>query len=196
MWRSSRSDDARRLLLAAAVLLLAPPVAAQVPSASDAARGPVIVGDVRVRAPAIAKFRIVGTVDRATPETLVVRGFTRKGADTVWSIPASAISRLQVANGTHGNALQGLGLGLLAGAAAGAGIGALSCNDSSSEWGPGACALVLGTLGGGAGAVVGLVAGALTHSVRWVDAPTHPLRVSLDWQNREAGLRLGATFAF
>ncbi len=155
----------------------------------------MIAGDVRVRAPGIAKFRIAGTVNRVTPDTLVVRAVTRAGKDTIWSIPAAAITRLQVANGTHGNALQGFGLGLLAGGAAGAGIGALSCANDSF-FGPGGCAVLLGIFGAGAGAVVGLIAGSLTHSVRWVEAPAHPLRVSVDWRNRGEGLRLGATFAF
>ena len=188
MSRSSRS-------VSAILLMLAPPLASQVPSVSDPARGPVVAGDVRVWAPGIAKSRIAGTVDRATPDTLVVRGVTRARKDTIWTIPAAAITRLQIANGTHGNALTGLGLGLLAGGAAGAGIGALSCGNDDL-FGSGGCAIILGIFGAGVGSVVGVIAGALTHSVRWVEAPPHPLRVSVAWRNRGEGLRVAATIAF
>ena len=188
MWRLSRS-------VSTILLILAPPLAAQIPSVSDPARGPVVAGGVRVWAPGIAKFRIAGTVDRATPDTLVVRGVTRARKDTLWTIPAAAITRLQVANGTHGNALSGLGIGLLAGGAAGAGIGALSCGNDTFL-GPGGCAAILAIFGAGAGAVVGLIAGGLTRSVRWVEASPHPLRVSFDPRNRGRGLRVAVSLAF
>ncbi len=188
MWRSSRS-------VSTILLILAAPLAAQVPSVSDPARGPVVAGDVRVWAPGIAKFRIAGTVDRATPDTLVVRGFTRARKDTIWTIPAASITRLQIATGTHGNALTGLGLGLLGGGAAGAGIGALACGNDSF-FGSGGCAVILGVFGAGVGAVVGVIAGALSHSVRWVEASPHPLRVSFDPRNRGGDLRVAVSFAF
>lgn len=188
MWRSFRSAST-------IVLILAAPLASQVSSVSDPARGPVVAGNVRVWAPGIARFRIAGTVDRATPDTLVVRGVTRARKDTIWTIPAAAITRLQIANGTHGNALTGLGLGLLAGGAAGAGIGALACGNDSF-FGSGGCAVLLGIFGAGVGSVVGLVAGALTHSVRWVEAPPHPLRVSFDPRNRGRELRVAVSFGF
>jgi len=155
----------------------------------------VVAGDVRVWAPGIAKFRIAGTVDRATPDTLVVRGFTRARKDTIWTIPAASITRLQIANGTHGNALTGLGLGLLGGGAAGAGIGALACGNDSF-FGSGGCAIILGVFGAGVGSVVGVIAGALSHSVRWVEASPHPLRVSFDARNPGRDLRVAVSFAF
>jgi len=196
MWRSSRSGKARCLVLAAVLLMLASPVASQVPPAADSARSPWITGEVRVRAPSIAKFRIVGTVDRAPPDTLVVRGLTRAGVDTIWTLPVAAISRLQVVHGTHSNAGKGLGYGLLGGGLAGAGIGALSCKEPGNLLGSEGCAKVLGVLGAGAGAIVGLIVGATSRSDTWIEARVPALRVSFNCRSEGGGLRLGATVAF
>lgn len=195
MWRSSRSANAR-YPLSLVLSLFAVPLAAQVSSTRAIPYGGSLSGNVRVRAPSIAKSRIFGTVDRATPDTLVLRGFTAAGADTILAIPVAAITRLQVSIGTHRNAGRGLGIGLLAGGLAGAGIGALSCSGTSKFFDSGDCALILGVLGAGAGAVVGLIAGSLTQSDRWVEVPTHSLRVSVDWRGGGGGVRIGATFAF
>jgi len=196
MWRLSRWANGCIGLVAAVLLTLSTPVVSQEPSAADSTRDELITRYVRVQAPSLGKLRYRGIVERATPDTLIVRGVTRSGTDTTWAIPASAIARLEVRDGTRSNALKGLGLGLLGGAVIGAGAGALSCRDNSDEWGPGFCAIVGGVVYGGAGAIVGLIAGALTRRDRWVDAPTQPLRVSVDWRPRGGGLRVGATVAF
>ena len=196
MWRSFRSDNARRYPPLLVLSLVATPLVAQVSSRPVLPYGPSLSGDVRLRAPSIAKPRIFGTVDRATPDTLVLRSVTPAGDDTVLAIPVSAITRLQVSTGTHRNAGKGLLIGLLSGGLGGAALGALSCG-GQSDWGPGACAAVLGILGAGGGAVVGLIIGAVSRTDTWTDVPLGAgPRVTLDWRSEGRSLHLGARIAF
>jgi hypothetical protein len=195
MWKSSRWASRCASSCAAVLVTLSSPLVSQEPSASDSPRRELINRDVRVRAPSLGKLRIRGRVDRATPDTLVVRAVTRSGKDTLWTIPASAIARLEVSYGRRSNALRGLGYGLLGGAVIGAGLGAISCRNDD-ELGPGFCAIVGGIVYGVGGAVVGLIAGALTRRDRWVDVPAQPGRLSVDLRPRGGSLRIGAVFAF
>jgi hypothetical protein len=179
MWRSSRSDNARRYAALLVFSMAAPALVAQVASTPVIPYGTSLSGDVRLRAPSIAKLRIFGTVERATRDTLVLRSFTPAGADTIMAIPVAAITRLQLATGTHSNAGKGFGIGLLAGGLAGAGIGALSCRDEGNILGSSGCAKVLGVLGAGAGAIVGLIVGATSRSNTWGEVRVQPVGVSL-----------------
>lgn len=186
MWRSSRSANTRGWFLTAVMLMCVPPLASQ---------DSWITGKVRVHAPSIAKPRIVGTVDRATPDTLVVHGLTPAAADTVWAIPLAAISSLQVSTGTHSNVGKGFGYGLLGGGLAGAVIGALSCSHDDLL-GSAGCAKVLGVLGAGAGAVVGLIVGAVSRSDTWEEVGLPSERLSFEWRGVEGRAQLGLRFVF
>lgn len=178
MWRSSRSANLRRFLLLVLPLVAAPLVAQVSTVRPVIPYGAALSGEVRVRAPAIAKSRIFGTVQRANPDTLVLRSVTPAGADTVLAIPVAAISRLQVSTGTRSNAGKGLGIGLLAGGLAGAGIGALSCRDEGNLLGSSGCAKILGILGAGAGAILGVIIGSTSRSDVWGEVRIQPAGLS------------------
>jgi hypothetical protein len=88
----------------------------------------------------------------------------------------AAITEMDVSVERHRNTLKGLGLGLAIGGGGGALIGLASGDDPSNQFlafSAGEKAVVLGVLLGGSGAVIGLIAGALSRSDTW--APAEPM---------------------
>jgi hypothetical protein len=115
---------------------------------------------------------VVGRITSVTSSSI---GLARKGGEAAQEIPVEQVSRIQVSTGRNrgkGILLKGL-IGLGGGALGGAALGALTFNESSDCYlvcRRGDAAAFAGILGGSAGLIVGMIAGATTGWDTWVDA--------------------------
>lgn len=191
-----RTLPAMRAALTA--LLCAAAVIAQDPSPAVAQAEPSVgVGSrVRITSPSLRLKAATGSVREATDGTLLVQ---LDNPRHVIRIERDAITALDVSIQSHRRVLKGLGMGALAGAGGGALLGLLSGDDPPGTflaWTAEEKALIGGAFFGATGAVVGLIAGALTRSDVWTPAmagPTPPVGVSLlpFTSERGTGLRVG-----
>jgi hypothetical protein len=145
---------------------------------------------LRITSPQVPRGRTVGTLDRVTPDSIVLAGLT---------ISRSSISRLEVSAGRRSQWPIGLGLGAGGGALLGAVTGTLLClspNDGEDDHDAAAsCALELGGLGAVAGLIVGGIIGGLTHRDRWRSITLTNLRVVSQLRsNGTLGVSLGLRF--
>jgi len=93
------------------------------------------------------------------------------------TVPTLHVERFEISSGRHGNALRGAVIGFAAGAVLGAGIGyAGYSEDDAFDYSAGETAAISAVAVGVIGGVVGVVAGALTHSERWRSLPLEDLR--------------------
>ena len=164
---------------------------------------PLLAGDQPASAPLKAGDRVcvwastiptyaVGEVVGIDATALRIR--LRERPDAI-DVPIAEVTRLQRSLGMHGNirkaalrgGLVGAGLGVAFTAFAGAADG---CEGSCAGW-----ALILGALGGGAGAIVGTGVGALQKTAeRWEAIPVGRVGVSVIPEGGGAGLRLSVRF--
>jgi hypothetical protein len=126
--------------------------------------------------------------ERQAGDQLEVR---HPGDRTAERIPLGLRTRIEVLDGTHGNAGTGLLLGLVAGAGAGIVLSS-SCAEGEDQ---GICqglALVTAVPGG---VLLGVIIGAATRSDRWrtVFVPDHP---TLDLHAGPRGVSVGLRFRF
>ena len=111
-------------------------------------------------------------------------------------VALTQVSRIEVSRGRRGHTLQGMGIGLLAGAGFGALIGYASGDDEAGflSFSAGDKA-VLGGMGGG---ILGTLIGAIGGSARtdsWVDVPVRRVNIGL-LPTRSRGAGLGVTVTF
>ncbi len=154
-------------------------------------RLPVKPGDlVRITAPDLGINKYTGVLGAVDRDTLTV-GRTR--------VALASVARLDVRWGRKDHVVMGGLIGFVAGAAVGGVIGYAGGDDP-----PASCfmfctagdkARVSGVLLGGAGAVVGLIAGAFIKSDRWKEVPLERLSVSIVPQ-RDGRFRLGMSVSF
>ncbi len=148
---------------------------------------------VRVTAPSVRLQRHAGTLTRFTGDTLVVGG--RR-------VPVALVTRFEIFRGRRSQAGRGALIGAAVGAVVGAGFGLVSGDDRPSR-GCLVCfdftaeekAVIGGVFLGGAGALVGLVSGALIRTDRWEEATLDRFRVSVSPQ-RDGHFALGASVRF
>jgi hypothetical protein len=111
-----------------------------------------------------------------------VRGFVlAAGADSghPLTFPVGAVQRLQLSLGRHSAAGKGAALGFLIGAMTGAVAGLAQGDDPPDSFvrlTAGQKGLVLGVVGGGAGALLGVIIGASSQTERWEEIPMHSSR--------------------
>lgn len=151
----------------------------------------------RVTTPSLGLSAAIGTVREATDDSLLVQFVNPR---RLVRIERDAITVLEVSIDRHGHALKGLGMGTLVGAGTGAVLGLASGDDPPGflAFTAGEKALVLGVFFGATGAVVGLIAGALTRSDVWSPVTAGsppPVDVSLlpFTGERGTGLRVGVS---
>jgi hypothetical protein len=176
------------------------PVILALASAGDAAaqRPAVEPGQrVRITAPLVGLQEVTATVFSVGGGALVVTG------DSTVRVRLEDVTRLEVSRGRKSNCASGLGWGFLAGATTGVVIGLASGSERQGSLFGGGCwmlcsagakAMVAGAALGTAGAVVGLVVGAIVRSEKWKRVPLDGVRVSI--VPRRGGLGLGASVAF
>jgi len=124
--------------------------------------------------------------ERQLGDQLEVRN---SGDQTIERIPLGLRTRIEVRDGTHGNAGTGLLLGLLAGVGTGL-VVATSCGPGEDR---GLCQFGAVVITVPAGALLGLFIGAATQTDRWrtVSVPDHP---TLDLRVGTGGLSVGLRF--
>ena len=120
---------------------------------------------LRVSAPDFDIKRRTGTLVRVTPDSLTV---DFRGRIPPMTLPIDGLSRLDVSTGKRRAAglARGAAIGTLIGALAGLAISGdpQECRDE------GCGAVILGTLGGGTGLILGSVIGVATAPDRWKEA--------------------------
>lgn len=165
----------RAACLAVLGLILAAPGAA--PAADSLSRGGahgLATGSrVRVTAPRIHDERLVGWVDRWTPDSLLLRVDPAPGGSTeipgATAFPRAAIERLETSKGMKGHAVRGACIGFLVGSIGGFFVAASAFESSNDDIGPedailiwAGAAVLSATLGG--------LLGAAEKSERWQEA--------------------------
>ena len=121
---------------------------------------PIAVGDtVQVEAPPGVPFLIRARIVELRPSAIVVR--INSVSDTV--VPFGEVKWLAVHRGTHGHPIAGALVGLVAGAVVG---GAIFTGRTKQPLGSTISKYAI--VGGASGAVVGLIAGDLIRTARWV----------------------------
>lgn len=165
-------------------------------SPSQAAAQGVVVGQqVRVTAPSLDLRKATGEVTAADAAALTVRG-----ARAEWTVPRTALTRLEAADGTRGHWVKGLligaGAGLVVGLVATDGFDTGAggqCSGSGDIYADlclaGIAAITVGS------AAVGAVIGALVRTTRWVDVPLEPLPSLMPDAARRLSLSAGAAGA-
>ncbi len=138
---------------------------------------------IRASAPSVSNKPFVGDVVGWESDSLIANA--RVWQSGTWlnqqvKVGIGSLTKLEVSRGRKSRFLQGLGYGLLVGAATGAVIGAASGDDDPSTWfamsaGEKAAvgAISLGLLGGIVGGVIGLS----SPGERWEEVPLDRLRV-------------------
>ena len=162
------------------------------PDALAQANAPVQPGQrVRLRSAVAQTPELVGVVEAVRPDTLLVRDDDRSVATAV---PLTTVDRLQVSRGRHSHWVSGAGIGFVVGAATGAILGVAGHNESDWIIGPGASAFVgavlLGPIGAGAGAAVGL----MVKTERWETVPLAAAAPGAAW-GRDGRLSVGVRLA-
>jgi hypothetical protein len=114
------------------------------------------------------------------------------GGDAVRAIPLTSVERLEDFEGRHGHPWRGAGIGFLVGAVTGAVLGPYTVpgEGDTAERKAVAGAVLLGA----AGALSGVVIGALIKTDTWEEVPLEGLRVSI--APRGGGVGLGVHLEF
>jgi len=129
---------------------------------------------VRILSPVLGDSKEQGTVISATKESIV---FQQKSLNAPQSLGMSAISQIDVSQGTHSRKLKGLAWGFAIGAGLAAGITAATWQKPKDcgfcmDFGRGGDSAIAAPFGGILGGVVGLLFGAMqTESWVPVDIP-------------------------
>jgi hypothetical protein len=141
---------------------------------------------VRITAPTLGLKRQVVTLDAVGGDTLLL------GGDAVRAIPLTSVERLEVFEGRHGHPWRGAGVGFLVGAVTGAVLGPYTVpgEGDTAEGKAVAGAVLLGA----AGALTGVVIGALIKTDKWEEVPLDGLRVSI--ATRGGGVGVGIRLGF
>lgn len=149
---------------------------------------PVAPGD-RVRV--TTRTKLVGNLVTLSADTCVLHV---EGRDASLSLPIASLTKFEVSRGRKSNALKGLGIGFLGGAAVGALIG-LGLDEEGGEVSAGTWALIGAAPGAVVGAVVGVAVGASTKTDRWEVVPLERLRVSMiPRRNGAVAIRVSLAF--
>ena len=149
---------------------------------------------VRIKAPSIAKNRIIGTLVNMTQDTLIIQS-----GRTFFQVPSSSISNLEVSIGYKRNTGKGfkIGLGIGLGIIALSVLGIIYTADDT-EWDGLLAAYLFGYVVLPAAALTtltGTLIGAATKSDKWVKVPPDRLNLSLAPTSTK-GLRAALTFNF
>jgi hypothetical protein len=147
---------------------------------------------VRLSAPDLGGRRLIGTLVRATHDTLMIE-FVGRGE--FFSIPTWRLSRLEVSSGRNvaAGAVRGAGIGFLTGVVLTTTLAALSTSSDCLRY----LCLSLGTAYvAGAGVLVGAFFGALAPPEHWENVPlrVEPGRPTLPGSASE--LRFGLAISF
>jgi hypothetical protein len=143
---------------------------------------PVEAGSrIRVTAPTVGADELVGMCVEVDATRLRVQAEEQASPLT---ISLTDVTRLEVSQGRKSNALAGLGIGFLGGAAIGAVLGSAAgreeggpetlCTGDKTE-----CAVFGAAVGGVAFGAIGAGIGALAKTERWEEVPLDRLRVSI-----------------
>ena len=143
---------------------------------------------VRVTAPSAGASNLVGSVVALRTDTLVVQD---EAQATPLAIPFTSVTRLHLSV-NKGRTLEGMAIGLLAGALAGFAVAA-SVEEPRGFGGP-FTGLVAILVGPPVGMLIGGIWGSQIRRNRWEEVPLDRLRVSLGPQRD--GLALGISVAF
>jgi hypothetical protein len=141
---------------------------------------------------ALLRERIIGTLESATDNKLIVRE-GKEGPRR--EVPLASLNLLEVSRGRHSSSGKGALIGMFAGAAGGVAAGYVVCNhgncDSSTGDLTGIWASALGLGGGLFGAGIGAIIGGVIHTERWEKVSIHDLRVGIGPVGRQClGLRV------
>lgn len=170
------------ILLPMFLLVLVPTIRAQAPPDSGSR--------VRIAGPQLENGKFVGTLQRITPDTVVINGqsFSRAG-----------IERLEVSAGSGSRWLAGMVIGLAGGTGLGSMVGVMSCGsahpNSDDNVARALCVLLFSGIGGGGGMVIGGILGSTKEREHWRRAPLGPVRIEpIIRRNGSFGLSLGLSF--
>ena len=163
---------------------------------------------VRVHAPVISKRRIIGEIVKMNRDTLVLKlarmpwpqlreitantVMTQDG-QTLYQVPMSSITNLEVSMGRRRNAGKGFGFGL--------GLGltfliVVRTTDSGAPGpGRGAALIIIGVGGAVSLCLLSTLIGVATKSEKWVEVPPQRLNLSIA-PTPDKGLRAALTFNF
>lgn len=126
---------------------------------------------VRITADGLGIRQQVGTLVQPCGDTLVISG---SSASSTLGVACVALTAVDISSGVRSKWAEGLGLGLLVGAATGAIVGTGCCTfgDVAVNGGP----LITG-LGAAGGALVGMIIGSTVHREGWRRVPLDRIRV-------------------
>jgi len=160
---------------------------------TSAQQGPPIEtgSRIRVTAPALGVDKLVGTSVEVDATRIRVQADDQAAAMT---ISLTEVTRLEVSQGRKSNALAGLGIGFLGGAAIG-GLVAMQFDEEGGDSSQGQYFLFGAVVGGAAFGAIGAGIGALVKTERWEEVPLDRLRVSIV-PLRDGRLALGLSVAF
>jgi hypothetical protein len=172
-------------VLSVVIVLLAPVLVAS-PCTAQGTVAPFPGTRLRATAPSVTPKPVVGTLLETTEhEVLLAVSPSERTA-----IPRAAIVHLELSQGRHGHAVNGLLIGAVVGAVALSAI-----NAADPETGQTGEYVWVALVGAGLGALPGAGVGALVKTERWAELPLANLRVTVaPLPGHGMGLRLGWTW--
>jgi hypothetical protein len=163
-----------RIIPMLCTLALAAPLAMTAQEAVNSS-WPIASGSrVRILSPVLGGQKTTGTVVSATKESIL---FQPRSLETPQALGVSAITRIDVSQGTHSRKLKGAGLGFLIGGLGAAAITAATWSKPKDcfmcmDFGRAGDSAFMGGFGGIVGALAGLIVGShQTESWRAVEIP-------------------------